>query len=308
MLLRGGMRSATFGLGFCSRWQVATPGQVRLSIHRLRRRIHRQLADSLDPSPPARPAGRDGRPQPHAVHRRSRSPATGPLARNYSNYLSPRLGFFSADSWTLLGIYLRNLALNWMVLLPLLMVPLLGPRWIIAFTQLNLERHLPGWANPALFMVGLRLCRHRVDLSAPLPSPLREYRRDSWLQTLETQAWFLRACLAPLILSVGCLTTAWAWFRNNGGTLDQITVGQTVLGGAFLHTGSWLFSAITLTRFKAMTKWLVWETLAVAATGALGGFFLRGALAGCCRTAQGWHSLPNGSPSSRCLGSWLSSC
>ena len=39
--------------------------------------------------------------------------------RNYSNYLSPHLGFFSADSWTLLGIYLRNLHLNWMVLLPL---------------------------------------------------------------------------------------------------------------------------------------------------------------------------------------------
>ena len=37
--------------------------------------------------------------------------------RNYSNYLTPKLGFLSADSWTLLGIYLRNLLLNWLVLL-----------------------------------------------------------------------------------------------------------------------------------------------------------------------------------------------
>src|SRR5262249_40569672 len=29
--------------------------------------------------------------------------------RSYSNYLSPRLGMFSADSWTLVGSYLRNL-------------------------------------------------------------------------------------------------------------------------------------------------------------------------------------------------------
>lgn len=277
----GGIRSATFGLG------------VLQSLARL------QLLDKFDYLSTVSGGGYIGSWLTAWAHRHPRglqgvmedlnhTPPTGAAEasppvrwlRNYSNYLSPRLGFFSADSWTLLGIYLRNLALNWMVLIPLLMVPLLGPRWIIAFTQLNLEKApLPGWANPALFMVGLGLAVIALIYLHLCRPTLREYRRDSWLQTLETQAWFLRACLAPLILSVGCLTTAWAWFRNNGGTLDQITVGQTVLGGAFLHTGSWLFSAITLTRFKAMTKWLVWETLAVAATGALGGFFLRGALA-----------------------------
>jgi hypothetical protein len=40
--------------------------------------------------------------------------------RSYSNYLSPRLGMFSADSWTLVGSYLRNLLLNWCVIIPLL--------------------------------------------------------------------------------------------------------------------------------------------------------------------------------------------
>jgi len=40
--------------------------------------------------------------------------------RSYSNYLSPRLGMFSADSWTLIGTYLRNLLLNWCVIIPLL--------------------------------------------------------------------------------------------------------------------------------------------------------------------------------------------
>src|SRR5712691_12444343 len=40
--------------------------------------------------------------------------------RSYSNYLSPRLGLLSADSWTLVGTYLRNLFLNWCVIIPLL--------------------------------------------------------------------------------------------------------------------------------------------------------------------------------------------
>src|SRR3954454_13268393 len=47
--------------------------------------------------------------------------------RSYSNYLSPRLGLLSADTWTLIGTYLRNLILNWFVLLPLLAAVLTIP-------------------------------------------------------------------------------------------------------------------------------------------------------------------------------------
>ena len=51
---------------------------------------------------------------------------TGALAdpiawlRRYTKYLSPRLGPFSLDTWTLVATYLRNLVLNWLILLPLL--------------------------------------------------------------------------------------------------------------------------------------------------------------------------------------------
>jgi len=34
--------------------------------------------------------------------------------RAYSNYLSPRLGFFSMDTWALAGTVLRNMFLNWL--------------------------------------------------------------------------------------------------------------------------------------------------------------------------------------------------
>ena len=38
--------------------------------------------------------------------------------RRYSNYLAPRSGFLSADTWVLWAAYLRNFLLNQLVLLP----------------------------------------------------------------------------------------------------------------------------------------------------------------------------------------------
>ena len=157
VLLRGGIRVQPSGWGSAVAGWVATPGQVRLPIHRLRRRIHRQLADSLDPSPPARPAGRDGRPQPPPYTGAAEASPPVRWLRNYSNYLSPRLGFFSADSWTLLGIYLRNLALvDGVASSPHGPAPRPTLDHRLHTTQ-SRKAPLPGWANPALFMIGLGL-------------------------------------------------------------------------------------------------------------------------------------------------------
>ena len=56
--------------------------------------------------------------------------------REFSNYLSPRLSFFSADSWTLIAIYLRNLLANQLVLLPLVVTVLLLTRIYVFCLQL----------------------------------------------------------------------------------------------------------------------------------------------------------------------------
>jgi hypothetical protein len=57
--------------------------------------------------------------------------------REYNNYLSPRLGFFSADTWTLAATVVRNMTLNWLVLVPLLMFALMAPRLILALGRLG---------------------------------------------------------------------------------------------------------------------------------------------------------------------------
>ncbi len=48
--------------------------------------------------------------------------------REYNSYMSPQLGAMSADTWTLAATILRNLLLNWLVLVPLLMAALMVPR------------------------------------------------------------------------------------------------------------------------------------------------------------------------------------
>jgi hypothetical protein len=40
--------------------------------------------------------------------------------RTYSNYLTPKLGVTSADTWTAAALYVRNLMLNWLVFAPVL--------------------------------------------------------------------------------------------------------------------------------------------------------------------------------------------
>lgn len=52
--------------------------------------------------------------------------------RDYNNYMTPRIGVLSADTWSLAATILINLLLNWLVLLPLLMAVLMLPRLFLA--------------------------------------------------------------------------------------------------------------------------------------------------------------------------------
>jgi hypothetical protein len=53
--------------------------------------------------------------------------------RTYSNYLTPQLGIASADFWTAVAIYVRNLLLNWLVVVPFLCALLLFLKLVAIF-------------------------------------------------------------------------------------------------------------------------------------------------------------------------------
>ena len=129
----GGVRSATFGLGALqalARHRLLgridylstvsgggfVGGWLARCLHAHGNDIH-QVEALLAP-----PAG--------AVANAGEAPELRFL-RQYSNYLSPQGGMFSADTWTLLGIYLRNTGLNLTMLVAWLCALLLLPRFAV---------------------------------------------------------------------------------------------------------------------------------------------------------------------------------
>lgn len=119
--------------------------------------------------------------------------------RDYNNYLTPKLGLGSADTWSLIAIVLRNLLLNWLVFIPLLMLVVIAPRVIVALLQI----YPPEWAYLAILSVAAALF------------VLAGYQQLQDLPSLgrvnATQSQVLVKCLGPLFLS-GLLAMIGLWW------------------------------------------------------------------------------------------------
>lgn len=130
--------------------------------------------------------------------------------RSYSNYLSPRLGLLSADTWTLVATYFRNLLLNWLVLIPLLAAVLTIP-WIYVAV---LMKSPPPYTLTPFCLGAVCLVFGLAYMAINLPSAGRGRDRG-------TEKGFLWFCLLPLFLGAIFITTYWAWFTNYGGKTPE---------------------------------------------------------------------------------------
>jgi glycerophosphoryl diester phosphodiesterase len=79
--------------------------------------------------------------------------------REYSNYLTPKTGFLSSDTWTMIGIYVRNTLLNQVIIVSLFAAALLIPRNWFALSAF-LSRYLifvfvavALWGLGAIFLI-----------------------------------------------------------------------------------------------------------------------------------------------------------
>ena len=92
----GGIRSATFALGVLERPQgLWVPVESALPVYRLGWRICRGWLSA------------NCRRRPNWLGAADWTESISYL-RRYSNYLSPQVGFFSADTWSMVTIWLRN--------------------------------------------------------------------------------------------------------------------------------------------------------------------------------------------------------
>jgi hypothetical protein len=301
----GGIRSATFGLGLLQGFAassrkaedrpmllgefdylstVSGGGYVgswfsgwaaRLANPSVRRLSECGALDTLDGSAKAIEAlakspDSDFEPEPGEVHH----------LRSYSNYLAPRLGLFSADTWSLASILVRNMFLNWLVLIPLFAAALLIP--VLAWQLLRLD---PGEVQSVtlwfLLLAAAALGAFSVAyVGYDLPNAGSARR--------STNA-FLVLCLLPLCLSAIHLNVFWGWLPvggHGGAWWDIITLGKGgvrwwhyAVFGMLMHGGGMLagilFSSLAFGRPPKKTG--LAATAAATLTGFIGGLAAFGA-------------------------------
>lgn len=183
--------------------------------------------------------------------------------REYNNYLSPKLGFFSADTWTLAATVIRNMTLNWLVLIPLIMFALMAPRLVLALWLLKDNFHdfysgtLPGaLAYPVAIVSGFFFAMAIFNTMRYLPGVGGRNR---------TETAFLKYCLAPLILAALGFMTYDSWFDPAWGEAGSLpTYPDLLLWITASCAAGWLaYLAFCVRGFMRRLR-LLWGPLSLA--------------------------------------------
>ncbi len=155
--------------------------------------------------------------------------------RDFTNYLTPRPGLLSEDSWAGIVLYLRNLLINWfgfgaVFLLAVLMA--IFYRTLLWTLGLAPETWVPTLAIAA---GGLVLATWQAALDLPSHRPMRDGvggLRIEYLSDSDVKRWIV----LPMLVWAFCVPMALAhWLANSGdgkmpgGTALQFAVGETVL-------------------------------------------------------------------------------
>jgi hypothetical protein len=187
--------------------------------------------------------------------------------REYSNYLTPRLGFLGADTWAAIAIYLRNLLLNQAVLVLFLLQVLLLPhlavcvsrgkwpvcgvlaRWCPPFASFILVliaqiyvsknmRHLLGAGATGEFPPSARQGRILGVVAAPLFASA--FLLSLWLRNAESWNWRWWWWLVLGLVGFGLTWAVAAMLEPSDNSDDE---GQW--SPAYLYVGSVLFALIS---------------------------------------------------------------
>lgn len=125
--------------------------------------------------------------------------------RRFSNFIAPKLGLTSADSWALVATVLRNLLLNWTVLVAfiaaLLMIPWAGPLGVMAVL---------GDGALAVLLCFAGVCFALGTAYPGFDMPI--FANWKW-----SQKRFLIGWLLPMLLGMLSLATWWAVYTNRHG-------------------------------------------------------------------------------------------
>ena len=241
----GGIRSATFNLGviqalaraglltsFDYLSSVSGGGYIAGWLQSWLKRSSMQaaLAALADPTsvPNFRPLVPEPRPLDHL--------------REYSNYLTPRAGLFSADTWTALAMIVRNLLLNWLVLLPAMAVVVAIPQAALIFAELYGHPDLE-WGTFALALAVL------AELLAAVG--VYHFRRQSPPRSKESTV--IRFAVLPIWAAALLMSLAGLWLQPEKHPLWLLLFCAIWCVAAPL--GGWMLSLFTTGRNSLAPLW-----------------------------------------------------
>jgi len=136
--------------------------------------------------------------------------------REFSNYLTPRLGVLSGDTLAVAAVYVRNLLLNWTILVPLLLAALVLPRMVHAVYFRSLS------ADVSTSLTALAETTVRAASLATIGLPGRA--GDVWLG--EAASWIAEKLLVlAALIDSGSSFFLIDWMRRLG---------------LFEHTAAWI--------------------------------------------------------------------
>lgn len=144
--------------------------------------------------------------------------------RQYSNYLAPQGGMFSADTWTLLGTYVRNMGLNLTMLVAWMCALLLLPRFAVWAVHRVITPGGPwAWLSDAAWIAGVLLFLGAVFCIALSISSKPESSQGRRRFPLSQGAvlWFINL---PLLLA-GFLGSLGLW-RHGGASPSSLLPTQ----------------------------------------------------------------------------------
>jgi|HubBroStandDraft_5_1064220.scaffolds.fasta_scaffold10025_2 hypothetical protein len=154
--------------------------------------------------------------------------------RMFSNYLTPKIGGFSPDTWAMVSVYLRNMLLNLVVLLAAFSAVMLVPHLLLSVLELTVNQDICwlSWAIAAAIFV-LVACSITFRNMGLIDG--------SWTAEWEsfTKPWviYVGVCIPLLIL---CFIAAiWA-----GHSLDRFNAFTWAIAGSVSFAGIWLLALL----------------------------------------------------------------
>ena len=167
------------------------------------------------------------------------------FVRLFSNYLTPKTGVMSPDTWRLIAYFLRSLLCTWLALVPLLLAAVLAAQSIFLFNPHTSEEFLGHGSVAAMkesaSNLEARMDQAETDAAQAASAPVAE-SQSARLEFLKTPALIVFAIYATLVV---------IWVIQSAASRGMAALAVAVLVGAgmvllykrggpsFMSRGSW---------------------------------------------------------------------